>query len=65
MHSCGVYSPQLRAWILGWDSLVAVRVVRQLLMAEANRLGLDVGAVRMTENITATDGGVDARTDFR
>ncbi len=59
-----MFDPQIRNWILTLDSTRGVHFIRALLLAEATRLGLDLGVVRMTGVIQASDEGIDGRTDF-
>src|SRR5713101_7526230 len=55
---------EVRAWIVGLDDSGAVALIRSLLLAEANRLRVDLGLVRITRNVNARDRGIDGRTDL-
>jgi hypothetical protein len=59
-----MFGPEIRDWIVGLDESGAVALVRSLLQAEANRLGLPQGAFRMTGIVKAKDRGVDGHSDF-
>lgn len=59
-----MFGSELRLWITSLLPAEAVGLIRSLLLAEANRLRCETGAVRMSGNLTAPDAGVDARTHF-
>ncbi len=63
-NSEAMFDPQIRSWILTLDATRGVHFIRALLLAEASRLGVDLGVVRMTGIVLAGDEGVDGRTDF-
>jgi hypothetical protein len=58
-----MFGQELHAWIVGADENLAVAFLRALLEAEANRLRLSSGTIRMTGAVKARDRGVDGRTD--